>query len=407
MKAVVFKDVGKIALEDVQEPVIQDSKDAIVRLTMSAICGTDLHFVRGSITGMQQNTILGHEGVGIIEKVGAAVTQFKVGDRVIVPSTIGCGMCDNCLKKLFSQCNRANPNGPECGTAFYGGPKITGPFQGMQAEKVRVPYADVNLVKVSSGLKDEQIILLSDILPTAYMAVEMANPQPDDTVAVFGCGPVGQLTILVLKALGVKHILAIDRIPFRLKIAQQQGAVPINFDLEDPVAAIKRLTNNKGADKVIDAVGVDANHPHYSWREWFKNWKLLLFFARERKRIAPRQRRSGNNWIPGTAPSQVLLWAVASVAKAGTISIIGVYSDKSITFPVGYEVAKNLSVRAGNCNHRAYFPKLLEWVTSRKVDLEPFLTHVIPFEQVIEAYKQFDRRDDGCLKVALKMPMHT
>lgn len=405
MKAVVFKGVGNIALEEAQEPVIQENTDAIIRVTMSAICGTDLHFVRGTVTGMEKDTILGHEGVGIVEKVGSGVSLFKVGDRVIVPSTIACGTCDNCKKGFFAQCNRANPNGPQWGTAFYGGPKMTGPFQGMQAEKVRVPYADVNLVKAPEQLKDEEIILLSDILPTAYMAVDMAHPQPDDTVAVFGCGPVGQLVIVSLKQAGVKNIIAIDHVPSRLEIARKQGAHIINFDQQDPVEAIKKLTNNKGADKVIDAVGVDADHPTYSWRDRLRYWKLLWMFWRERCMIAPHRKWFGTQWIVGSAPSQVLLWAVASVAKTGTISIVGVYAEKSLFFPMGYTVAKNLKVSAGNCHHRAYIPKLLEWVTSGKVSLAPFVTNVVPFDKVLDAYKEFDKRADGWLKVGLKMPM--
>jgi threonine dehydrogenase-like Zn-dependent dehydrogenase len=404
MRAVVFKGVGNIALEDVKDPVIQHDTDAIIRLTMSTICGTDLHFLRGTIPGVVPGTILGHEGVGVVEKIGSAVTNFKVGDRVVVPSTIGCGTCEHCERGDYAQCDGANPNGPQMGTAFYGGPIISGPFHGMQAEKVRVPFADVNLVKIPDDLKDEEVILLSDILPTSYMAVEMADPKPDDAVAVFGCGPVGQLCIVVLKQLGVKNIIAIDRVPARLEMARKQGAQVINFDEQDPVAEIKKLTHDKGADRIIDAVGVDADHPTYSLLEYFKNWGISSEFKKEVKKVAPITNPQGKNWVPGTGPSQVLRWAVQAAAKTGTISIIGVYSEFSMVFPVGSALGKNLTVRAGNCNHRKYLPELLEWVASGKVSLTPFLTHIVHFDRVIDMYKKFDLRADGCVKVALQIP---
>lgn len=226
MKALVFKGIGKIVLEDVKEPRIKEQTDALVALTKSAICGTDLHMIRGTIPSMKKSTILGHEGVGVISKVGKLVKNFKVGDRVIVPSTIACGHCNYCLQGIYSQCDTANPNGPDAGTAFYGGPKESGPFNGMQAEKVRVPFADASLIKIPDTITDDQVILLSDILPTSYMAVEMADIKPTDTVAVFGCGIVGQLAIFCLKQLHPTQIIAIDRVPTRLAQAQEQGAFP-------------------------------------------------------------------------------------------------------------------------------------------------------------------------------------
>lgn len=397
MKAVVFKNIGVIAVEDVADPIIKDQKDAIIDITTSAICGTDLHLIRGTVAGMKTGTILGHEAVGRVKSIGKDVHQFKVGDRVIVPSTIACGYCSYCKQKLYAQCDNSNPHGPHAGTAFFGGPADSGPFMGMQAEQVRVPYADVNLVKIPDNLSDEQVILLSDILPTSYMAVELADVQPDDTVAVFGCGPVGQLAIACLKLKGVKTIFAVDHVADRLDQAKAQGAHIINFDNVDPVTELHKLTDNKGPSKVIDAVGVDAEKPSWCSKEESEQ------FEEEVKKVAPKINPDGNNWVPGSAPSQALHWAVKSVAKCGTISIIGVYADESKSFLIGDAMNKNLIVRMGNCNHRAYFPQLLDWVLAGKIDLVPFISHRIPLSDAIKAYKHFDLRENGWHKVILKI----
>lgn len=191
MKAVVFHGIGDIRLDDVPEPKIQQPTDAIIRLTASAICGIDLHMIRGTMPGMKPGTILGHEGVGVVEEIGSNVRNLKVGDRVVIPSTIGCGSCSYCRTGYYAQCDNANPNGPSAGTAFFGGPEETGPFDGLQAEYARIPYANVGLVKLPQGVSDDQAIMLSDIFPTAYFGAEIAEITPGDTVAVFGCGPVG------------------------------------------------------------------------------------------------------------------------------------------------------------------------------------------------------------------------
>ncbi|BDC34214.1 glutathione-dependent formaldehyde dehydrogenase [Candidatus Dependentiae bacterium Noda2021] len=397
MKAVVFKNIGQIALEDVSSPTIKEQKDAIIAITTSAICGTDLHLVRGAVAGMKPGTVLGHEAVGVIKSIGTDVHMFKVGDRVIVPSTIACGRCQYCEQKLYAQCDNSNPHGPHAGTAFYGGPADSGPFQGMQAEQVRVPFADVNLVKIPDNLTDEQVILLSDILPTSYMAVELADVKPSDTVAVFGCGPVGQLAVACLKIKGVKKIFAIDRVVDRLEQAASQGAHPINFEQVDPVKELMALTNNNGPSKVIDAVGVDAEKPSWCTKEESKQ------FEEEVHNVAPRTNPDGKNWIPGSGPSQALNWAVKSVAKCGTISIIGVYADESRSFLIGDAMNKNLVVRMGNCNHRAYFPQLLEWVLQKKINLVPFISHRVPLSAAVNAYKHFDVREKGWHKVILKV----
>ena len=235
MKAVVFHGIGDIRLDDVREPKLEKPTDAIVRLTSSAICGTDLHMIRGTMAGMKPGTILGHEGVGVVEEVGSAVRNLKRGDRVVIPSTIACGNCSYCRDGYYAQCDKANPNGPDSGTAFFGGPETSGPFHGLQAEFARVPYANVGLVKLPNDIDDDQAILLSDIFPTGFMAAELAEIKPGNTVAIFGCGPVGQFAIASAKLLNVGRIFAIDAIPSRLEMARDQGAEIINFNEDDPV----------------------------------------------------------------------------------------------------------------------------------------------------------------------------
>jgi threonine dehydrogenase-like Zn-dependent dehydrogenase len=261
MKAVVFHGIGDIRLDDVPEPTIEQPGDAIVRITASAICGTDLHFVRGTMPGMQDGTILGHEGVGVIEQLGAEVRNFSPGDRVVIPSTIACGYCAYCRAGYYAQCDEANPNGKQAGTAFYGGPAITGPFQGLQAEKARIPFAAVNLIKLPDEVTDDQAILLSDIFPTGYFGAELAGIKPGHTVAVFGCGPVGQFAIASARLMSAGRIFAVDCIADRLDAARAQGAEAIDFDSDDPVETIQALTGGIGVDCAIDAVGVDAECP--------------------------------------------------------------------------------------------------------------------------------------------------
>jgi len=402
MKAVVFHGIGDIRLEDVKEPRIKKTTDAIVALTASAICGTDLHMVRGTLSGMQKGTILGHEGVGVIEELGKGVRNLFPGDRVVIPSTIGCGNCSYCRAGYFAQCDKANPNGPDAGTAFFGGPKSSGPFDGLQAEKASVPFANVGLVKLPEEVDDDQAILLSDIVPTAYMAAENAQIKPGNTIAVFGLGPVGQFCVACAKLFDVGRIITIDTIPSRLEMARAQGAEVIDFNAEDPIAAIKELTSGIGVDRVIDAVGVDANRPHSGPAAKPAAKK----HAKEKEKVVPEANPKDGNWEPGDAPSIVLSWSVEAVAKAGTVSIIGVYSEVD-SFPIGNAMEKNLTLTMGNCNHRRYIPHLLELVSSGSLNPAKILTQREPMTSVIEAYKAFDKRKPGWIKVKLEPAIET
>ncbi len=333
MKAVVFHGIGDIRLDNVPEPKIQEQTDAIIRLTSSAICGTDLHMIRGTFTGMKPGTILGHEGVGIIEEIGSNVRNLKVGDRVVVPSTIACGYCSYCRTGYYAQCDNANPHGHNAGTAFFGGPEAAGPFDGLQAEYARIPYANVGLVKLPKEVTDDQAILISDIFPTGYFGADIAEIVPGDTVAIFGCGPVGQFAIASAKLFGAGRIIAVDTIKSRLEMARDQGAEVIDFNAEDPIEVIRELTGGIGVDRAIDAVGVDANAPD-SGPAAEKAQQQAQQFQQELQQIAPKTNPQSGNWHPGDAPSQALEWAVQALAKAGTLSIIGVYPPTHKFFPI-------------------------------------------------------------------------
>ena len=388
MKAVVWHGIGDIRLDTVPDPRIEQPTDAIVRLTASAICGTDLHFVRGTFSGMKSGTILGHEGVGVVEQLGAEVRNFSVGDY--------------CRAGYFAQCDRANPNGPAAGTCFFGGPAETGPVNGLQAERARIPFAATTMVKLPDGVSDDQAILVSDIFPTGWFGALLAEVKDGDAVAVFGAGPVGQFAIASALLQGAQRVIAVDKYADRLAAARRQGAFTVDFEAEEPVAVIKQLTGGTGVDRVIDAVGVDAMHAHHgpAAKQAHEHEKQ---FAQEVKQVAPDAKPRHGQWVPGDAPSQVLEWAIECVAKAGTLGIIGVYPPAATTFPIGKAMNKNLTIQAGNCNHRAYIPKLLEMVRAGTVDPLRIITKVEPMTNAIAAYEAFDKRESGWLKTELTL----
>lgn len=400
MKAVIFHGIGDIRLDEVENPKLEKDTDAIIRLTASSICGTDLHMVRGTMAGMKKGTVLGHEGVGIVEQVGSGVKDIKVGDRVVVCSTIACGECVYCKAKEYSSCDKANPNGVEAGTAFFGGPASTGPFDGLQAEYARIPFADTVLVKLPDGVSDEDALLTSDIFPTGYMAAEIADVREGDIIAVFGCGPVGQMAIASAKLMGASKVIAVDCKPDRLAMAAKQGAVCINYNLEDPVKKLKELSNGYGPDGVIDAVGVDAERPHEGPAE-DKSMLHAIEYQIEKRQVAPWTVMMGDQWRQGDAPSQVLIWCIESVRKSGVVSIAGVYPQTAKFLPIGLAMQKSLTIRAANCSHRKYIPKLLQIIQEGRFRPSDVLTKLEGMVNAIECYKHFDKRDAGWLKVEL------
>lgn len=398
MKAVVFGGVGKVSLETVPDPKLQKPSDAIIRIASSAICGTDLHFIRGTAAGMKEGRILGHEAVGIVEEVGKSVRNLRKGDRVVVPSTVGCGSCVYCRAGYHSQCNVANPGGPDAGTVFFGGPEEAGGLDGLQAEYARIPFAGAVLVKLPEEISDDQAILMSDILPTSYMAAVMAEIKPSNVVAIFGCGPVGQFAITCAQHLGAGRVFAIDSVESRLEMARMSGAEIINFQKENSIQALKEATNGSGPDRVIDAVGIDAAT---ATKGPGTDKKAQKEFKEELKKVAEEGTPKGKDFQPGGAPSQALKWAIESVAKAGTVSVIGVYPAPLQDFPIEQIMEKNLTLRAGNCNHRRYMPEMIELVRSGVIHPEQFLTQIEPMSSAIDAYHAFDRHESGWIKVKL------
>jgi threonine dehydrogenase-like Zn-dependent dehydrogenase len=402
MKAVVWHDVGKVSIDEVPDPTIQAPSDAIVRITTSAICGTDLHFVRGTMSGMRPGTILGHEAVGVVEDTGPDVRNFNIGDRVVIPSTIACGSCVYCRAGYYAQCDNANPNGKDAGTAFYGGPATTGPFDGLQAEYARVPFAHTNLVPIPPGLTDEQAIMASDIFPTGWFGARLAEVGDGDVVAVFGAGPVGQLAALSARMQGAGRVLIVDGNSDRLEYARLQNAETIDFNAEHPVQAIKELTGGIGADRVIDAVGIDAEMPKEGPAA-VESEQLIDRFADEQDKVAPRIAPANGRWEPGDAPSLALRWATQAVAKAGTIGVIGVYPPQHEAFPLGEAMNANLTVKLGNCNHRKYVPGLLSKMAAGHADPTTVWSQQETIPTALQAYEAFDRRDPGWTKVTLEV----
>lgn len=401
MKAVVWHGIGDIRLDEVPDPKVQDRYDAVVRLTTSAICGTDLHFVRGTMPGMREGRVLGHEGVGIVEEVGTAVRNLRPGDRVVVPSTVACGACSYCRAGYYAQCDNANPNGRLAGTTFFGGPEAAGGLDGLQAEYARVPYAHVGLVPLPDSVDDAQAILLSDIYPTAWFGTELAEVTPGDTVAVLGAGPVGQAAVACLRLRGAGRIIVVDGLDDRLDLARRQHAETVDFNAEDPVDAVRELTAGIGADRVIDAVGIDAQRPAHgpAARSVAGQGEE---FDHEQHEVAPEAHPDEQGtWVPGDAPSLAARWAVEMVVKAGTVGTVGVYPQHAQHYPFGAAFMKNLTLKSGNCHHRRYVPDLVSLVASGALDPTPLITHWSSTADAVAAYRSFDRRERGWTKVAL------
>lgn len=388
MKALVWHAKNDVRVEQVPDPKILNPRDIILRVTTTAICGSDLHLVNGFIPTMQAGDILGHEFMGEVVEVGKGNTTLKVGDRVVVPFTIACGGCFFCEKALWSLCDNSNPNAwmaeklwGYSTSGLFGYSHLTGGYAGGQAQYVRVPYSDVGPLKLPASVTDEQVLFLSDILPTGYQAAENCDIQPGDTVAVWGCGPVGQMAIRSAFLLGAGRVIAIDSIPERLEMARDRnGAETIDFSHQDVFDRLKTITGGRGPDSCIDAVGLESHGGGFD--AYVDKAKTALFLATDR-------------------PS-VLRQAIHACRKGGIVSVPGVYGGFLDKIPFGAAFQKGLTFKMGQTNMMRYMQPLLERIERGEIDPSFVITHRFPLTQAAEAYELFGKKQDGCIKVVMK-----
>ncbi len=392
MKALVWCAPYKVSVEDVPEPKILNKRDAIVRITSTCICGSDLHLVDGFVPFMKPGDILGHEPMGIVEELGPEVDKHKVhiGDRVVVPFMIGCGECFFCRRGLWSCCDNTNPK-PGLGEALlgqatagiFGYSHLTGGYAGGQAQFLRVPLADVNLQKMPDEFTDHQLVFLSDIYPTGYMAAWHCNIQTDDTVAIWGCGPVGQFTIRCAKLLGAGQVVAIDdeaKVPERMKMARDGGAITVDMHDEYVYERLLDLTGGMGPDVCIDAVGMEA-HGYTAVETLYDKVKTNLFMETERP--------------------HALRQAALCCRKGGTLSVPGVYGGFADKIPMGAIMNKGLTIKTGQTHVHRFVPELLEFIKQGRIDPSFVVTHRLPLSQAPRGYEIFREKRDGCIKVVL------
>ncbi len=387
MKAVCWHGRGNMQVDTVPDPQILNQRDAIVRVTSTAICGSDLHLYDGFVLSLEHGDILGHEFMGEVVEVGSEVDNLRVGDRVVVPFPIACGSCSQCQAGNYSLCENSNPNAwmaeklwGYSPAGIYGYSHLLGGFAGGQAEYARVPFADFGPLKVPDTLTDEQVLFLSDIFPTGYMGAEMCDIQPGDTIAVWGCGPVGQFAIRSAFMLGADRVIAIDNVPERMRMAQAGGAEVISFDEVDVLEAVKELTGGQGPDGAIDAVGMEArgHGPAYLY---------------DRSMQAMRME---------TDRPDALRQAIMACRSGGTVSVIGVYAGFVDKFPMGAVMNRSLTIRSGQAHVQRYMLPLLEYIERGEIDPTFVITHTLPLEMAPEAYKMFRDKEDDCVKVVLK-----
>lgn len=388
MKANCWYGKDHLRVEQVPDPEIVNPRDAIVRITSTAICGSDLHLYDGFIPAMEKGDILGHEFMGEVVDVGHGVKNLKVGDRVVVPFPISCGDCFFCRKQLYSLCENSNPNAVmaeklwgHSPAGIFGYSHLVGGYAGGQAEYARVPFADVGPIKIENGFTDEQVLFLSDIFPTAYMAAEACGIQPGDTVAIWGCGPVGQLTVKSAYLLGAERVIAIDRFPERLRMAREQGgAETLNYEEVDVYDALMDMTGGRGPDACIDAVGMEA-HGHG------------IQYAYDRAKQAT---------MLETDRPIVLREAIMACRNGGTVSIPGVYGGFIDKFPIGSVMNRSLTIKTGQTHVHRYLQPLLEKIRNGEIDPSFIVTHRMPLDDAPDGYEMFKHKRDECVKVVLK-----
>jgi threonine dehydrogenase-like Zn-dependent dehydrogenase len=388
MKATCWYGTKNVQVNDVPDPQILNNRDAIVRITKTAICGSDLHIYNGMIPTMKRGDVLGHEFMGEVVEVGPDVRNLARGDRVVVPFPIACGHCLQCERELYSLCENSNPNGwmaeklygySPCG--IFGYSHMLGGYAGGQAEYARVPFADVGPLKIPDAVSDEQVLFLSDIFPTGYMAAEACNIQPGDTVAVWGCGPVGQFAIKSAYLLGAERVIAIDRFPERLALAFSHGKAEIlDYSKVDVLDALRTLTGGQGPDACIDAVGLEAHGTTLD--AWYDRAKTRMFLATDRP--------------------HALRQAISACRKGGTVSIPGVYGGWLDKFPLGPAFAKGLTLKMGQTHMHRYMPTLLARIEAGDIDPSYIITHRVTLDDAPEMYRTFREKMDDCIKVVMR-----
>lgn len=388
MKALCWYGKKDVRVETVPDPTILNSHDAIIKITTTAICGSDLHLYHGYIPTMQKGDILGHEFMGEVVEAGNDVKNLKKGDRVVVPFTIACGQCFFCKKELWSLCDNSNPNAWMAEKIYgfspsglFGYSHMLGGFAGGQAEYARVPFADVGPIKVPEGLQDEQVLFLSDIFPTGYMAADNCNIQPGDTVAVWGCGPVGQFAIKSAYMLGADRVIAIDEVPERLEMAKREGkAETLDFNDEDIFDRLKEMTGGIGPDSCIDAVGLEAHGT--SIDALYDRAKAAVYL--------------------GTDRPHALRQAITACRKGGTVSIPGVYGGFLDKVPLGAAFNKGLTLKMGQTYVQKYLRPLLDRIQKKEIDPSFVISHRMRLADAPDGYQVFDDKEDHCTKIVMK-----
>jgi len=377
-----------VQVQNVPDPKILNDQDVIVKVTSTAICGSDLHLYNGFVPTMESGDILGHEFMGEVVETGRGVRKLQKGDRVVVPFPIACGNCLSCKRGLFSLCENSNPNAwmaeklwGHSPSGIFGYSHLTGGFAGGQAEYARVPFADVGPIKVPEGLTDDQVLFLSDIFPTGYMGADMCNIQPGDTIAVWGCGPVGQFAMKSAFLLGAERVIGIDRIPERLRMAREKaGAETINYEEADIYEALKEMTGGQGPDSCIDAVGLEAHTPGLQYA--YDRVKQAVMLETDRP-IALRQ-------------------AIMACRNGGTVSVIGVYGGFIDKFPMGSLMNRSLTIRSGQCHVHRYLKPLMELIQSGKIDPSFVITHRMKLDEAADGFSIFNNKQDECIKIVMR-----
>jgi threonine dehydrogenase-like Zn-dependent dehydrogenase len=389
MKANCWNGKRKLSVETVPDPRLLNSRDAIVKISSTAICGSDLHIYNGFIPTMERGDIIGHEFMGEVVELGKDVKNLKIGDRVVVPFTISCGNCTSCGKGLFSLCENSNPNAwmaeklwGHSPAGLFGYSHMLGGFAGGQAEYARVPFADVGPIRIPNGLDDDKVLFLSDIFPTGYMGAEMCDIKPGDVIAVWGCGPVGQLAIASAYLLGAERVIAIDRFPYRLEMAKRHAHAweTINYEETSVYDRLMELTGGRGPDSVIDAVGMEAHGPP-------------MLYAYDRAKQA---------MMLETDRPLALREAIRCCRNGGTVSVIGVYGGFIDKFPMGAVVNRALTIRSGQTPVQRYGKKLLDHIVNGDIDPSFVITHHMSLAEAPDGFDMFLHKRDNCEKVVLR-----